>query len=191
MNNKKQIIIAVFSIVVMLIVSIGISYAYFMTDIKGQKENIVKSGVLTLRLTDAASNGVKIPNAYPMKDTEGMALEGYTFTLINTGTLTSLFDVTLIDQEVSKTRLSDNAVKYILSIDKVVNPSNGNIVTPGDVRLLSATTNRILTTGTIEPGEEITFTLKLWVDYDAGNEVQNTEFNAKISVIGNQTGIEE
>ena len=87
MKNKKYLMIAGV-LLVLIVVAIGISYAWLRTTVYGQKEYIIKAGALNIILDESLSEGVAIENAKPMDDATGMAQEEkFTFAVENTGTL--------------------------------------------------------------------------------------------------------
>ncbi len=176
-RGKSTIVLLVAVIVALLIVLAGASYAYYSISVNGTKSHTIKTGTLTLTIDDASSSAINLTNAKPMTDTEGMATTAYTFKLKNTGTLSANYIISLVDNTVSGTRIPDNKIKINLKKD----------TTAGTSKLLSAQT-RTLDTGTITAGTTISYELRLWIDYSAGNEVQEGQFSTKISITGNQIG---
>ena len=81
LKNNKQIITIGIAMLVLLIV--GISFAYLVTTIRGEKEYIVRAGSLALRLEEANELTLEVP--IPIEDEKGLALEGFNFSLINEG----------------------------------------------------------------------------------------------------------
>ncbi len=79
-NNKKIIIIGVFIIVLLLI---GITYAYLRTTLQGEEEYVIRAGTLDLVLGEG--NELTLEKQKPIEDEEGMSLDGFTFSLTNNG----------------------------------------------------------------------------------------------------------
>lgn len=188
-NSRNKLI--VFGILLALIFLIGGTYAWLTLKVEGTKTVKLRSGTLSLSLDEEASEGISIKNAYPMTDEEGLANKGYEFNLINDGDIPSNYVIYLVDLEIdsTKTRMSDNAVKYSLLKEEL--DSDGNILKdPTDTkRLLSETginPNRILDSGVIQPGEVYKYKLKTWMDYNADNSSQGTIFKTQIKVEGTQ-----
>lgn len=71
-DNKKIILISI-SIIVLLL--IGIAFAYLVTTLYGEKEYIVRAGSLGLELEE--NNELTLEKLIPIEDSEGMALEGF------------------------------------------------------------------------------------------------------------------
>lgn len=166
----------IISIIGALAIVIGVSYAWFTLTLHGTKNQVIKSGYLELKLDESASNGITLDNAMPITDAEGKNTTSYKFTLKNTGTMDTQYQLKLTDQAISGTRMPDTAVKYWLK-------TNDSVLEP---QLLSRLQNRSLDNGVLKAGESISYELKVWIDYDAANEVQGTKFNAKINVTGKQ-----
>lgn len=176
-SKKKYVII----IVLLLILLIGGTYAWLTREYTGNKVNIIKAGKLEL-LLDETSEGISIENAVPMTDQDGNNMtKGYTFTLKNSGDLGSDYVIYLDDIGIAdeSKRMNDKYVKYSLT-------KNGGIA---NIKLLSTmgkNPNRILDSGTISADGTNTYTLKLWIDSAATNEVMETILLTKLRVVATQ-----
>ena len=181
-NNKKVIIIAV-AIIVLL--SLGITYAYLTTTLHGKEEYMVRAGSLGLRLEE--SNELTLEKQIPLEDSEGMKLDGFNFSLINEGNIDTDFTIYLDDIELDEgeTRMPDSAIRYSLTKDSVV----GNA---SDLTSMGVNPNRVVDTGTVAVDETINYTLRIWIDYDATTEeVSGKTFKAKFRVETSQHVIPE
>ena len=67
-NNKKIIIIGVAIIILLLI---GIAFAYLVTTLHGQEEYVLRVGTLNLELDD--KNELTLSSQIPLEDKEGMS----------------------------------------------------------------------------------------------------------------------
>ena len=181
-NNKKVIIIAV-AIIVLL--SLGITYAYLTTTLHGKEEYMVRAGSLGLRLEE--SNELTLEKQIPLEDSEGMKLDGFNFSLINEGNIDTDFTIYLDDIELDEgeTRMPDSAIRYSLTKDSVV----GNA---SDLTSMGVNPNRVVDTGTVAVDETINYTLRIWIDYDATTEeASGKTFKAKLRVETSQHVIPE
>ena len=173
MNNKELIV----AIAIVLIFLATCSYAWLKLQVIGNKTNILRAGTLKLTLDDTTSNGISLENAVPMSDEKGKTTTEYTFTLQNTGTTVGytiyLDDVALTDGE---TQLEDSKVKYQLT-------KNG----AETVALLSSLDNKVIDTGTIDKNKTNTYSLRVWIDSDAGNEVMGKILSKELRVEAVQT----
>lgn len=181
-NNKKVIIIAV-AIIVLL--SLGITYAYLTTTLHGKEEYMVRAGSLGLRLEE--SNELTLEKQIPLEDSEGMKLDGFNFSLINEGNIDTDFTIYLDDIELDEgeTRMPDSAIRYSLTKDNVV----GNA---SDLTSMGVNPNRVVDTGTVAVDETINYTLRIWIDYDATTEeASGKTFKGKLRVETSQHVIPE
>lgn len=186
-GTKTGLLIA---LVAALVVIIGGTYAWLTLTKTGTKVNVITTGTFELVLDDKASEGISITGeaAQPIATSEGLKLDGYNFTLRNTGDLSAnytiyLDDITTIDGTEEGTpvtnRMNDKYVRYAL-----------NYTENNETALLNTTgehPNRILYTGTLAGGTSKDFNLKLWIDEGADNNAMGTTFAGKIRVEAIQT----
>lgn len=176
-NSQKTVV----ALVAALVLLIGGSFAWLTLTLNAQKTSVIKAGTLSLNLDDNASTGINITSGVPVSDTEGLATTAYTFTLQNNGTIPSDFTIYLDDTALDEgeTRMSDSFIKYSLT------KNDGTPVT-ALLNTIGANPSRILSTGNITAGTTDTYTLKLWIDADAGNAVMGTVFRGQIRVEASQ-----
>ena len=160
-NNKKIIVVAL-----VLILIIGGTYAWLTTTVKGTKKVEIEAG--TLKLTLDEGNEINAADTVPMTDIEGLKTAAYTFTLKNTGTITSEYTIYIDDDTIddTKQRLDDDALKYSLK-------KNDEDQTMALLSTLKVDGERVLESGRIEPQKTNTYELRLWIKEDATtNDVQ-------------------
>lgn len=172
-----------------IIVLIGVSYAWLTVTLTGTKDVVIRSGNLSLNLDETSKDGINLNNTYPMTDQEGMKTTSYDFTLKNDGTVSSNYIVSIDDVTETEKKLDLNILKYDLK--KTLYNKDGSEKTSqtDTMQLLSSikTDNGItLDSGILEEGEYITYELKIWIDYDAGNEYQESSFNGVLKIDGTQ-----
>ena len=182
LKNNKQIIIIGIAMLALLIV--GISFAYLVTTIRGEKEYIVRAGSLALRLEEANELTLEVP--IPIEDEKGLALEGFNFSLINEGKSHLGYTIYLDDipLEEGEERMADTAIRYSLTKGTSV----GNAT---NLENTGTNPNRIIDTGNIAGSQTIDYTLKIWLDYDATvEEASGKVFKAKLRVVTSEaTGV--
>ena len=180
MKNKKILLIVIICAVALL--AIGTSYAVFTFNITKNSNFKVKIGTLELTITDTETEDrVVINNAVPTPTQEALEDDGYNFTITNTGTIDAAYTIYLdeltLDNQ-TRERLSNEYVK--------VNVSPSNNVNPNNTYLLSELTNGALETGVLNAGDSVSYTLRVWIDYNADNSVQNKYFASRIRVDSTQ-----
>ena len=91
-NHKKVIIIGIVIVVLLLI---GVAFAYLTTTLHGEKEYLVRAGSLGLRLEEG--NELTLSSQIPLEDKDGMALDGFNFSLVNEGNIETDYTIYLDD----------------------------------------------------------------------------------------------
>lgn len=72
-DNKKTLILSIIGILVLVIAVVGVSFAMFSFSGTGTKENIIKTGTITIDFTDdTEDNQVDLDDTYPMDDSKGV-----------------------------------------------------------------------------------------------------------------------
>ena len=179
MNEKRNKIMLVVLLVALIIIIIVLSYAAFRFLGEGQRENVITLGTLKLNLTEG--NTINLVDTYPLTDSDGLALDGYDFTLENTGTATVDYVIYLDDIEIESpdVKLDDMYLKY--SLDK-----NDSVGTAEYLETLGEDGSRILDQGTLASDETNSYVLRIWptieVDGDFGGQV----WKGKLRITGDQ-----
>ena len=179
MKEKKNKTATIVLVIILIIAIIALSYAAFRFVGEGQKENVVALGNLELTLTEGTT--INLEDTYPLTNAEGLALDGYSFTLENTGTADVDYVIYLDNVEITSpdVKLDDMYLKY--SLDK-----NDTVGTAEYLESLGADGSRILDQGTLNSGEENNYILRVWptieVDGDFGGQV----WKGKLRITGDQ-----
>jgi len=179
MNKHKMSVLIIMSAIVILL---GLSYAWIKITLRGEKElRLTAAGNLLLILDDSMTDGIAIENAIPITNEEGKIQKGYEFTLENRGNIDSDYTIYLDDLEIESTqqRMKDQYVKYCLTRD-------GKEIGLDVLSTTGEVPNRVIDTGDIAPGEKYRYELKIWIDYNAGNEVMGTVFKGQLRIEGIQ-----
>lgn len=180
-NKKIRILIILF---LLLFAFIGASYAWLTLTVTGTKSNVIKAGTLSLKLDESLGEGILLENAIPMDDNEGISQSNlYKFIVNNDGDISNQYTIYLEDVAIdtNEVRMSDNNIKYRLIKNNV----------EGQCKLVSTLENitnkgRVLDSDTLEPNESNSYTLQVWMDYNAGNDAQDTVFNTRLKIDASQ-----
>lgn len=177
MKNEKKIGI-ILSIVTVLICILAVSFAIFTFAGMGERSNIVTTGTLVLELDESLTDGITLLNAFPISDQEGLTLTPYVFSVRNTGSTTATYELRLIDDEQAfidnnslNRRLAHSNIKYSFTID------GGSATTS-----LLSSNNGLIDTRSIAPGETVNYTLRVWLDLAATNEVMGQRFHGMLQL---------
>lgn len=187
-SNLKKIS---FAAIIVMILLIGGTYAWYTLTLHGTKTVRLHAGTLSIELDEGLSEGIHLSNTYPMTDEEGMATKEYHFTIKNDGNIPSNYVVNLNDLDLNegKNRMSDEAVKFNLAKTKYNDDKTVKEAETNTKKLLSLTgsnPNRVLDSGLLQPNEYNEYTLRVWMDYNAGNEEQGSIFKAQVKVENTQ-----
>ena len=169
--KKKTIIILSISILTVLIIFIGSSYALFSKTQSALNKNEYQTGVLQI---EYSSDSTLTINPIPMTDANGEALTPYIFTITNTGTLDYQYDLKL---------LTDST--YVASHGCANNQTPAQYIkvklNDGTITTLSSLTNGTIITGeTIAAGASKTYNLRMWLDISSPNSIIGSHFHGKI-----------
>ena len=178
-RKKQSIPKQLFVLAFVLIVLVAGSYAWLTLQVTGEKTNVLRAGTLSLVLDDTTSEGIKLEKAVPISDEKGKTGTEYTFTLQNKGTKAVNYIIYLDDValEASETRMDDSKVKYQLTKNS-----------KETVALLNTLSNKVLDSGTIDGSTTNTYSLRVWIDSAAENEVMGTILYKQLRVETTQAG---
>ena len=177
LKSKNRVLLVL--ILAFLIVIVAFSVSIFSFAQKGTKDNVVNFGSLALTLSEGTE--ISLSDTYPMTDSEGVALTGYSFTLENTGTANATYSIYLDNVAVdsSDTKLDDKYVKYALV-------KNSSTATAKYLTSLGSDKARAIDTGTLNSRAKNTYNLKLWVTADIDGDIANQVWKGKLRIIGEQ-----
>ena len=169
--KKKTIIILSISILTVLIIFIGSSYALFSKTQSALNKNEYQTGVLQI---EYSSDSTLTINPIPMTDANGEALTPYIFTITNTGTLDYQYDLKL---------LTDST--YVASHGCANNQTPAQYIKvklddSEPVLLSNITSGTIISGETLAAGKSKTYNLRMWLDISSPNSIIGSHFHGKI-----------
>ena len=182
MQKKSKISIFIIGLVIVL-TSIGLSYAYWKTTIMGDKGNNVTSGCFNVEMINQKDE-ITLGSTFPITDAEGLKLKPFSFTLKNTCTIFAHYYVnmemlegTTLNSKFVAVRVNNEAINT-LDTYKVANTS-----------INTSTESRTIAEGYLGADEEVDYTVSFWMDEDAtiDDDVMNKIFKSKI-VINSEPG---
>ena len=180
--SKKKVIIVGSILLVAVIVALSTSYAMFRFNVTKNTNFKLALGTLELTIKDTTTEDKFIlKNTVPTNDDVALGEDGYKFTLTNTGTIDSYYSIYLDDILLSDAgeRLDNSYIRFNL-LNESNNQSNTSSLSS------YSSDNRLITNGFLKKGESVTYILRMWVKYEAGNEAQNKYFATQIRVVGTQ-----
>ena len=194
---KKENIVMIVLIAVMLLAIIGVSYAAFNYSKTGTKLNSITTGSITMSYTESDSI-ISIDKALPTRDETGKVRlkegEYFDFTVsseivgdININYEISAKDVTTSNRKIDGsniklylTRLTDNGEEELMSPETYNEEINANSYTGRPAGEMS------LYTSSMSSSERNRYRLRMWVDekYNPQDDGGNLSFSVKINVYG-------
>ena len=209
MEKKKQgIVITSVLLVCLILVVIGVSFAFFTYSRQGSKENTITTGSLTFVYDEkkAEGNGISLSNAFPMSDEEGKQLSGsnnvFDFQVL-ASTKGESIAYEVIGKKDDSSTLPENVTKIYLTTlsgseeTEVATTVRDGVVTTYDE--LSDTQIEDQTGKTLyqeviplnQSGYQKNFRLRMWLSEEANTttdgswDYNNKTFTIRINVVAN------
>ena len=109
-NKKTTVVVSTLGIFGIILITVGITYAFFSYSRAGSKENIVTSGGVTFTYDEGTKNGIILEDALPMPDSYGKQLtKMFDFKITSTSGKGKIpYEITLM-----KNSGSDNLDEYV------------------------------------------------------------------------------
>jgi hypothetical protein len=176
MKNKNIVLLIVIGILLIVSLSVGMSYALWSQNHTQTTSNELLSGCFSTTLTEGSN--IYLTNQYPISDATGLTGTPYTFTISNTCTIAANYEINL--ETLSTTTADSKFIK--LSLDGATSNLLNSYSTV-DTTITGAINSYQLKTGYISAGSSITYNLRLWVTESATiADMANKTFDSKIVV---------
>ena len=177
MDKKKESIILSVILLCLILIAVGMSYAFLKTSFFGAKTSVLKVGSLSLVLDETSGNAITVEDGTSMYDSEGVKQDNYfTFALKNNGVIDSAYTIYLEDQPLDNgdIRVGQSYVHYNLEKDSSVLPAKA---LEGD---------QAIDKGIIKKKQTINYKMRLWFANDIPQSEENKVFKAKLNIVGSQ-----
>ena len=167
---KRQATIILVSVIVMVVIILGTSYALFMKVDESTNTQVVESGSLSIQFLSKSQTITT--QSIPLEDDEGLSTEGYSFSVTNNGTLDYKYNIA--DTPVSYSYLMysiDGSTPALLSTltsqtDGLLMKENGFVAAKG------------------KTGDVTTHNIKVWISSDAPTSIAGQKISLKVIVSG-------
>ena len=171
MNRRQKIIVSVTGIFIVLLILVGLTYAYFLTKIKGN-DNEKSISVTTANLELVYGDGNALITAEKIEP--GDSITAKTFTVTNSGNATINNYAVYLEELVNNLERTSDMV-YTLTCTSSVTNSTCN----GKTETVFPTQNGILVTNNIVKDEVQTYSLQL--TYKEMNVDQSVDMGKEVS----------
>ncbi len=198
MNNKRQLLLSIGLVLILVLMIVGISYAAFKFTGLGNKPNTITTGAITMRYEES-TNTISMNNALPTTDATGKvrltAGEYFDFTLSGTikGSENINWEIAAEDVTTATRKIDGKYIKlYLTSLDDTGNEkevmaptvynteSTENTYTGRPANMMS------LAKGTTSTSFSTKYRLRMYVDesYNPQGDGGNLAFSIKINAYG-------
>ena len=178
-NKKKQIIITLVAIISLIVITVGVTYAFFNYSRTGTTENVVKTGGITFLYTEVSGvgKGISLTDAYPVADSIGKVQVGegkvFDFKVTSNISMNSNIGYQVTARKKTGSTLANSAVKVYLTevngTEQELLLSKYSELSQTDKVDISKYDERILYEATVPANTsnyEKNFKLRMWVSDD-------------------------
>ena len=182
-NKKKQIIITLIAIISLIVITVGVTYAFFNYAKEGTTDNVVKTGGITFLYTEVSGvgKGISLTDAYPVADSIGKVQVGegkvFDFKVTSNISMNSNIGYQITARKKTGSTLANSSVKVYLTevngTEQELLLSKYSELDQTDKVDISKYDERILYEATVPANTsnyEKNFRLRMWVD-------ENTDFS--------------
>lgn len=196
MRLKYKVKIIILLIALALVSVVGRSYALWVITRKQADTNLIVAGCFEATFNDKdinnLSTNINLLNTYPIDDNLGIKLSPYTLKIKNTCDVAASYKLTI--NSLNTNTLDDSFIKLYLvhnqnnygpmlfeSVDTYLmeDSTKNTIETEKNVTIKNS---YLLSTGVLNPTEETTYELRMWVRDDATSEQMSKEFKATVAL---------
>ena len=198
MEKKRQLLLTIGLVLVLVLMIVGISYATFKFAGTGQKENTITTGAITMKYTET-TNTISMNNALPTTDATGKVRltegEYFDFTLSGTikGSENINWEIAAEDVTTGTRKIDVKYIKlYLTSLD--ANNNETEVMAPtvyttekAENTYTGRPTNMMsLAKGTTSTSFSTKYRLRMYVDesYNPQGDGGNLAFSIKINAYG-------
>ena len=199
MDKKKQLLLSIGLVLILVLMIVGISYAAFKFVGLGQKENTITTGAITMEYTES-TNTISMTGALPTTDATGKVRltkgEYFDFTIKS-----NIQGNTNINWEIAAEDITPSSAKkmagkniklYLTKLDsngaetQVMAPKVYNASTSANTKTGRPSGVMSLATGTMSTSETTNYRLRMYVDenYNPQGDGGGLSFSIKINTYG-------
>ena len=199
MNNKKQLLLSIGLVLILVLMIVGISYAAFKFTGLGNKPNTITTGAITMEYTET-TNIISMTGALPTTDATGKvrltAGEYFDFTIKSSikGNTNINWEIAAEDITASSAKKMDgkNIKLYLTKLDsagaetQVMAPKVYSATTSANTKTGRPSGVMSLATGTMSTSETTNYRLRMYVDedYNPQGDGGGLSFSVKINAYG-------
>ena len=198
MNNKKQLLLSIGLVLILVLMIVGISYAAFKFVGAGKKLNTITTGAITMEYEES-TNIISMTGALPTTDATGKvrltAGEYFDFTIKSNiqGNANINWEIAAEDITASSKKIDGKNIKlYLTKLDstgvetQVMAPKVYRASTSANTKTGRPSGVMSLATGTMSTSETTNYRLRMYVDedYNPQGDGGGLSFSVKINAYG-------
>ena len=198
MNNKKQLLLSIGLVLILVLMIVGISYAAFKFVGLGTKPNTITTGAITMEYTES-TNTISMTGVLPTTDATGKvrltAGEYFDFTIKSSikGNANINWEIAAEDITAAAKKMNGKNIKlYLTKLDsagaetQVMAPKVYNASTSANTKTGRPSGVMSLATGTMSASETTNYRLRMYVDedYNPQGDGGGLSFSVKINAYG-------
>ena len=198
MNKKKQLLLSIGLVLILVLMIVGISYAAFQFTGLGSKPNTITTGVITMEYTES-TNTISMNNALPTTDNTGKVRltkgEYFDFTIKSNIQGNTNINWEIAAEDVTPSSAKKMAGKNIkLYLTKLNGDKEEEVMVPKVYNASQSANTKTgrpsgvmsLATGTMSTSETTNYRLRMYVDedYNPQGDGGNLSFSVKINAYG-------
>ena len=198
MDKKKQLLLSIGLVLILVLMIVGISYAAFKFTGLGNKPNTITTGAITMEYTES-TNTISMTGALPTTDATGKvrltAGEYFDFTIKSSiqGNANINWEIAAEDITPSSAKKMDgkNIKLYLTKLngdkeEEVMAPKVYNATTSANTKTGRPSGVMSLATGTMSASETTNYRLRMYVDedYNPQGDGGGLSFSVKINAYG-------
>ncbi len=198
MNNKKQLLLSIGLVLILVLMIVGISYAAFKFVGLGKKSNTITTGAITMEYEES-TNTISMTGALPTTDATGKVRltegEYFDFTIKSNiqGNANINWEIAAEDITASSKKIDGKNIKlYLTKLDsagaetQVMAPKVYRASTSANTKTGRPSGVMSLATGTMSTSETTNYRLRMYVDedYNPQGDGGGLSFSVKINAYG-------
>ena len=177
MNNKKQLLLSIGLVLILVLMIVGISYAAFKFVGLGNKPNTITTGAITMEYTES-TNTISMTGALPTTDATGKVRltvgEYFDFTIKSSiqGNANINWEIAAEDVTTATRKMTGKNIKLYLTKlngdkeEEVMSPKVYRASTSANTKTGRPSGVMSLATGTMSASETTNYRLRMYVDED-------------------------
>ena len=178
-SKKKQVLLTLIAIISLIVITVGVTYAFFNYAKEGTTDNTIKTGSITFLYTEVSGvgKGISLTEAYPVADSIGKVQVGegkiFDFKVTSNISMNSNISYQVTARKKTDSTLANSAVKVYLTevngTEQELLLSKYSELSQTDKVDISKYDERILYEGTVPANTsnyEKNFRLRMWVSDD-------------------------